>query len=159
MNGGTGPWSRPLRCGQGLLLLSLLLLLAACERPWTPGSTQVARGSALFAVHCAKCHGSAGVGQDPSDPFGSADPVRGFVAPALDGQGHCADHAPGELLTLIERGSPVAGSPMVGLANRLEPAEMKAIIAYLYRLWPRPIQRLYEQRHRDELRSLLPPGV
>ena len=142
---------------QVLGLAILLMALAGCERQWAPRHADVAQGAALYAMHCANCHGPQGVGQNPADPFGSADPAVGFVAPALDGQGHCSAHTPAELMTLVRQGSSVPGSPMLGFGEKLSEAEQRSMVSYLFSLWPRPIQRIYEQQHRTELHRVLGP--
>jgi mono/diheme cytochrome c family protein len=141
-----------------LAALLLVALLAGCQRNFEPRPAQVTRGAALFAQHCARCHGSQGVGQDPHNPFGSADPARGFVAPALDGQGHCSYHAPAELFALIKQGTGIKGSPMPAWGAQLADGDIKAIIAYLFWLWPHGIQRLYAARNHEPLRALLDSG-
>ena len=136
------------------LLLGMAVLLLGCHDAREPRSTQADLGASLFAAHCAACHGPAGVGEDPANPFGSADPAAGFVAPALNGRGHCFDHSPAVLRALIAEGSGVPGSPMPGFAHTFSEAEHIAVIAYLYELWPRPIRRAYRDRHDAALRDL-----
>jgi mono/diheme cytochrome c family protein len=142
--------------GHGLLLAVLVLaLLSGCQRNFEPRPAQVSRGAALFAQHCAHCHGDKGIGKDPHNPFGSADPAKGFLAPALNGQGHCSYHLPYELFGLIKHGTGIKGSPMPAWGGRLSDGDIKAIIAYLFWLWPHGIQRLYAAHNLEPLRKLL----
>jgi mono/diheme cytochrome c family protein len=156
--GGFRPMAGYCRASVILLLGCAALFLTGCHDAREPRDAQARRGAALFAQHCAACHGPAAVGQDPTNPFGSADPQAGFVAPALNGRGHCFDHTPAVLQQLIGQGSGVPGSPMHGFAHTLSEAEQIAVIAYLYELWPRPVRRAYRERHDAALRELWPRG-
>lgn len=139
-------------------LAALALALGACEPHWYPDPALVSQGEAVFRQHCARCHGEQGVGQNPSDPFGSDDPARGFVAPALNGRGHCSSHTPGELAGLIRDGTGVPGSPMLGFHRKLSDRDYTALVTYLFQLWPPAIRNLYERRHRAELNRMTRPG-
>jgi mono/diheme cytochrome c family protein len=141
-----------LACAHALLVGALL---AGCHMAVVSDPAQVTQGRALFAQLCARCHGAQAVGQDPLHPFGSADRKVGFVAPALNGRGHASLHAPRELFALIKDGGSIPGSPMPAWGAQLSDAQITAVIAYLYGLWPPGIRRPYEAQHRDALRALL----
>jgi len=137
---------RPVRHGFAAVLAGAALsaALAGCH------DREVARGAALYKAQCARCHGEEGAGQNPARPWGSLDPVKeGFIAPALDGRGHCSDHPRNELLAIIAGGSKTPGSPMAGFQDKLSASEQAAIVAYLETLWDRAIRRWYELRERE----------
>src|SRR5690349_14947239 len=108
------------------LLLPLLGLAAGCER------IQVAQGEKLYSQSCASCHGVDGVGQNPARPYGSIVPEKeGWIAPALDGRGHCFQHSRQQIFEIIRDGSPFPGTPMVGFKDKLTDGEVKALVAYI----------------------------
>jgi mono/diheme cytochrome c family protein len=108
----------------------------------------VAKGEALFRVHCVACHGAAGAGENPLHPMGGEKEGGGYLAPALDGRGHAWHHTPGTLFQVIKAGSPAADSPMRGFAGKLSDEEISWIVAYFRSLWPAQIQDRYEQMSR-----------
>ena len=121
-------------------LLALAFGAAGCER------TEAARGAVLYSQHCARCHGAEGVGQNPARPWGSLDPAQeGFVAPSLDGRGHCWEHTREELAAIIRRGGSVPGSPMLPAPPELSRGDIDALLDYVGTLWPRAMQRLNRQ--------------
>lgn len=137
-----------------LVLGALMLVTSGCDRGSGIDKAHLARGAALYAQHCARCHGAQAEGQLPAIPFGSADAERGFLAPALNGQGHCWYHSPAELFALIRDGTGVAGSPMPAWGERLSDTELVALIGYLHSLWPKRLQANYAARYAEELARL-----
>ena len=107
----------------------------------------VAQGQALYATHCAQCHGESGRGENPAEPMGGTKPDGGYLAPALDGTGHAWHHAPELLFRVIKEGSPAQDSTMRGWAGRMRDEEIGAVIAYFRSLWPPEIQARYSQMH------------
>ena len=138
---GGGPRQALSRAGASPLALLLagflaLLALAGCHsRP----HQQVAQGALLYEQHCATCHGPDGQGQDLARPAGNPFPQQeGFIAPALDNRGHCAEHPQEQLFDWIKHGTGVPGSPMQGWEGRLTDDQIRAVLAYLRSLWGAP---------------------
>lgn len=144
------------RRGRGSYVASLALLLAALSAAGCdPIPREAARqGTALYARHCAECHGPRGEGQDPRLPLGVVEPGAPMLAPALNATGHCTDHSPGELVAIIRDGGLVPGSPMPAWGAALNEEELRALTGYIYTLWPLPVRRTYRARHGEELRAL-----
>jgi mono/diheme cytochrome c family protein len=111
----------------------------------------VARGQALFAQHCAVCHGAGAQGENPDEPMGGLKPDGGYLAPALNGTGHAWHHAPDQLFRIVKEGSPAQDSPMRGWAGKMTDADIASVIAYFRSLWPEPIQSRYSEMHPDHL--------
>ena len=139
-------------CALSLALVPAIaagLLCSACR------SENEKRGAALYGTLCSSCHGPEGVGQSPARPCGAIDPQQeGFIAPALNGRGHCADHPRREVFAIVKEGSIIPGSPMKGFREKLSDSDIAAIQTYLESLWDRPTRKLYEQRE-TELRRLV----
>jgi hypothetical protein len=126
----------------------LALLLGGC------GKVEQWYGAALYLDHCARCHGSGGEGQDLRRPYGSIAPDQeGWIAPALNGRGHCFLHTRKQLFSIIRDGSPFPGTPMLGSKGELSDAQVEALIAYTVSLWDRNTREQYELRE-EEYRKL-----
>jgi len=129
-----------------------LVLPAALLVAWLGGCERVEsfRGSLLYDRHCVVCHGPGGRGQNPARPYGSIAPeVEGWIAPALDGRGHCFLHTRSEITAIVRDGSPFPGTPMVGYKGRLTDEEIGRIVTYLISLWERNTRREYERRETE----------
>lgn len=125
------------------MLLLAGLLLAGCH------DRQAAQGALYYDVYCSSCHGPNGQGQYPARPWGSVAPdLEGWIAPALDMQGHCYVHPRGQLFSIIRNGSPFPGTTMVGFKNKLTDDQIRAIVAYLESLWDARTRSEYEQREK-----------
>ncbi|HEX7926104.1 MAG TPA: cytochrome c [bacterium] len=136
MHGGSRAWALA-------LLLPLLGLAAGCER------IQVAQGARVYSQYCVSCHGAEGVGQNPARPYGSIVPEKeGWIAPALDGRGHCYQHSRQQIFEIIRDGSPFLGTPMVGFKDKLSDSDVNALVAYIISLWDENMRREYEARER-----------
>lgn len=121
--------------------VSISMLLGGCER------IEAFRGSLVYDEHCVKCHGAEGRGQNPARPYGSIAPEQeGWIAPALDGRGHCYLHTRDQLFSIIRDGSPFPGTPMLSFKDRLDDGQIRAVTAYLISLWDRNTRREYESR-------------
>lgn len=104
---------------------------------------EIARGKALFAKNCAICHGAEARGQDPKQSRGGRNAAGAYIAPALNGTGHAWHHPPDALFQTIRNGSLASDSPMRGFRDRLADEEIRAILGYLFSLWPPSIQDRY----------------
>ena len=103
-------------------------------------------GAYLFKKHCAPCHGSNAVGQDPSQPSGGYDADMNRIAPALNGTGHSWHHPPELMYEYIEKGSIDESSPMPSFGSILKDDDIKGIITHINSLWPDEIIEQYRKR-------------
>jgi mono/diheme cytochrome c family protein len=154
----TGRLKRPSQFWGWMLVLGAVAAFTAIATfdLWWPGggthslavsAEEVARGEALFAQYCQQCHGSGAQGENPLNPMGGGKPGGGYLAPALNAQGHAHHHPPHVLLGYLRDGSPAADSPMRGFKDRLTEKDMRAVLGYVWSLWPESIQRGYAQTH------------
>lgn len=133
-----------------ILLAGLIALaIAGCEK--SGGATeslavspdQVARGEVVFRENCQTCHGEKARGQDPAKPMGGQQTGGGYLAPALNGTAHTQHHKPDVLFGYLRDGSPDRASPMRSFKDKLNEAEMKAVLGYVYSLWPEDVKQAY----------------
>lgn len=99
----------------------------------TPAAV-VTRGAALYAAHCASCHGANLEGQ-PN--WKIALPDGSLPAPPHDIDGHTWHHGDAELLRIIAQGGTIymPDSKMPGFAGTLSDDEMRAILAFIKTHW------------------------
>jgi mono/diheme cytochrome c family protein len=134
-------------------------MAAGCQESSSPGSVtalhveraidtaQVARGKALFAQHCAHCHGDNAQG-DPD--WRQRHPDGTFPPPPLDGSGHAWHHSRDWLNEVIVSGTEPQGR-MPAWGGKLNDQEIDDIIAWFQSLWPDEVYatwREMEQRNR-----------
>ena len=125
---------RPVAIGAAAALAAALLWLIA------PGndSQRIAQGQALYATHCASCHGKQLEGQpDWQTPL----PNGRLPAPPHDAKGHSWHHADEALIGITKFGlKPFAGedyeSDMPAFGTKLRDREIAAIIGYIKSTWP-----------------------
>ena len=125
--------------------LALLLL-----RPSEPAlladpenAPQVARGAALYARHCASCHGARLEGEAD---WRRRRPDGRLPAPPHDSTGHTWHHPDRQIFAVTKHGSAatmpagfIAGMP--GFADRLRDDEIWSIIAFIKSRWPAAIRK------------------
>jgi copper transport protein len=127
--------------GTGLLVLSLAGLAFNHERP-VAGATDrnpiamtaesIERGEALFAEHCAACHGPAGRGD--GEQLAGVNVLRAdLTAP------HLFDHTEGELHWWITHG--IGGTLMPGFDEQLTDEDIWHLVNYVYYLNERESER------------------
>jgi putative copper resistance protein D len=85
-------------------------------------SSSIAEGSALYASHCATCHGADGYGDGPAAASLSLRPANLTAA-------HALNHRPGEIYWWLTHG--IAGTPMLGFADRLTPTQRWQVVSFL----------------------------
>jgi len=120
------------------LILALLLLLPAAPR--------AEQAAALYAQHCAACHGARGEGQ-PN--WWKAGPNGRLPAPPLDATGHAWQHADAELTELLTEGMATVAGPdyqtdMPAYGGRLSAPEIAALVGWMKSLWPPGTRALQE---------------
>ncbi len=105
--------------------------------PALPGGLTLADGEALYAEHCAVCHGAQLEGQ-PN--WQERLPSGRLPAPPHDATGHTWHHPDAMLLEITKHGpgALVEGyeSDMPGFAGVLSDDEIIAILAFIKSTWP-----------------------
>jgi mono/diheme cytochrome c family protein len=102
---------------------------------------QVQKGSKLYAVYCASCHGASLEGQAN---WQRRLPNGRLPAPPHDASGHTWHHPDEMLFRVTKFGSATynGGRPtdMPGFEGRLSDSEIAAILAYIKSTWPPDIR-------------------
>ena len=125
--------------------------LAACERAPAPvvlrtdDPALLATGAALYAKHCAACHGARLEGQPG---WRKHDPVTGRMpAPPHDASGHTWHHPDQLLFDITKLGIAKAvklkdyDSAMPAFAGVLSDAEIVAVLSWIKSQWPPEIRQ------------------
>lgn len=126
---------------------SILALAAAAWAAWSYVERRVAeaarretiaRGEALYGVHCGKCHGAKLEGQpDWQSPL----PTGRLPGPPHDASGHTWHHPDGVLFRITKEGpAAVVGggyeSDMPGFADALGDDGIRAVLEFIKSTWP-----------------------
>ena len=129
-----------------LLIIPLIILLAGCnpEEKNKNSESMVLLGEEVFDNNCAVCHGLQGRGLVSNWKVKGAD--GNYPAPPLNGTAHTWHHSPAQLLYTINKGGVEMGGQMPAFEERLTEEEKKALIDYMYSLWPKEIQEKYDER-------------
>ena len=131
---------------KNLLFIPLIILLAGCnpeEKNKNSGST-VLLGENIYNKNCLSCHGPNGQGL--AKDWKVKDENGNYPAPPLNGTAHTWHHSPEQLLYTINKGGVEMGGQMPAFEKRLTEEEKKALIEYMYSLWPKEIQEKYDDR-------------
>ncbi|HEX7927244.1 MAG TPA: cytochrome c [bacterium] len=115
----------------------------AAETSLKVSAAEVARGEVVFRENCQVCHGEKARGQDPAKPMGGQQAGGAYLAPALNGTGHTQHHKPDVLFGYLRNGSPDKASPMRSFKDKLSEADIKAVLGYVYSLWPEDVKQMY----------------
>ena len=122
-------------------------------------SEDVARGAALYAEHCASCHGKDLEGAPDWRKMG-ADGL--YPAPPHDETGHTWHHGDrllfdytklGGEAALARRGVADFESGMTGFGHILSDDEIRDVLAFIKSTWPIALRRHQEQMTRQEAAS------
>jgi cytochrome c oxidase cbb3-type subunit 3 len=117
MEGYSTEMGGPLERDQLRLITRWLAQVEGVERiklDDTPVSGDAARGATVYADNCAECHGAKG---------------EGITAPSLGDQALLANASDAFLKYAVVNGR--EGTPMVGFDDRLNEADIDAVVAYL----------------------------
>ena len=131
---------------KNLLFIPLIILLAGFnpeEKNKNSGST-VLLGENIYNKNCLSCHGPKGQGL--AKDWKVKDENGNYPAPPLNGTAHTWHHSPEQLLYTINQGGVEMGGQMPAFEKRLTEEEKKALIEYMYSLWPKEIQEKYDDR-------------
>ncbi len=114
----------------GIVSAAALVVAVACDDTEPAGDDELARGEALYDMHCVACHGGA--------TGGSIDDIP----PPHNAQGHTWHHADCDLIDIVMDGMPQReGYPeMPAFGDELTVEEVEAILAYI-KTWWEPQQR------------------
>jgi mono/diheme cytochrome c family protein len=140
-------------------LLGFLLAVLGAAAAWlfvgqaqqlhitTDDPAVLAQGAALYAVHCAACHGPDLEGE-PDWRVRRADGT--LPAPPHDASGHTWHHSDADLVAMTRHGiEPFAPagyrSTMPAFDGILDDAEIRAILAHIKSQWPEEIRRLQDR--------------
>lgn len=129
-----------------LTVLGCALLLAGCgdgaARIDATDAKQVAAGQAIYAQHCASCHGGNLEGQ-PN--WRQRLPNGRLPAPPHDASGHTWHHPDALLFAITKHGlvpphAPAGyASDMPAFAGVLSDEEIRAVLAYIQSRWPKQV--------------------
>jgi len=141
---------RLLFTGLVVLATSGLWLAWQLGRMMTSDAASVAAietGRALYAAHCAACHGAELEGQPG---WRSPLPSGRLPAPPHDASGHTWHHPDDVLFRIVREGTAavVGGgyeSDMPGFADVLSDADIRAVLDYIKSTWPER-ERRYQER-------------
>lgn len=117
--------------------------------PWRDAEA-VALGAALYAEHCAACHG---VELEGAGDWRTPEPGGFMPAPPHDDTGHTWHHPDAQLFALTKHGvEAIVGngyrSNMPGFSDVLSDAEILAVLAYIKSTWPADIQARHDEINR-----------
>jgi len=129
-----------------LLIIPLIILLAGCnpEEKNKNSDSMVLLGETIYNKNCVRCHGPTGQGL--AKDWKVKDENGNYPAPPLNGTAHTWHHSPAQLLYTINKGGVEMGGQMPAFEKRLTEEEKKALIDYMYSLWPKEIQEKYDER-------------
>ncbi|MDX1376880.1 MAG: cytochrome c [Burkholderiales bacterium] len=105
-------------------------------------ATQVAAGEAVYAQHCAACHGANLEGQPD---WRRRLPNGRLPAPPHDASGHTWHHPDQMLFAITKHGLVPPHAPagyqsdMPAFAGVLSDDEIRAVLAYIQSRWPKEI--------------------
>ncbi len=111
------------------------------ERWYSPD--QVEQGRALYAQHCASCHGDRAQGA-PDWKQRRAD--GRYPPPPLNGTAHAWHHPLSQLKRTIDRGGVPLGGWMPGFKGILDEAQKEAVIAFIQSHWPDAVYEAWVMR-------------
>lgn len=125
------------------LILPLLLVLS--------GPAVAQDGAALYAEHCAACHGADLEGQPD---WRSPKPDGTFPAPPHDETGHTWHHGDGMLFDYVKHGGQAVldamgvkfTSGMPAFGGTLSDDDIRAILDHIRAQWPEDIRAFQRER-------------
>jgi len=108
----------------------------------------IARGKAVYAEHCASCHGANLEGQ-PNWRRRQAD--GRLPAPPHDASGHTWHHSDDQLFDMIKNGTAALlsgyATDMPAYKDILSDADVWAVIAFIESRWPADVRERQSRLH------------
>ena len=143
-----------------MLRLAALLARLGLGAALLPPGAPAPNGAALYAQHCASCHGAALQGQPDWTRRNAAGRLP---APPLDARGHAWQHSDAALRDMVAHSMAATAPPgyatdMPAFAGLLRPGEIAAVVAFIKQQWPlgtRASQALLNPGGAAEFRRLL----
>ena len=141
----------------GAALAAVAGWLLAGQVSWT--SDDLEQGAALYAEHCASCHGAELEG---APDWRRRGPDGLYPAPPHDATGHTWHHGDRLLFDYTKLGGEGAlaalgitdfESGMPGFAEVLSDDEIRDILAFIKGTWPEPLRQHQEDMTRHEAES------
>lgn len=136
---------------------ALAIILALGGGPATGASLldgrDIANGAALYAQHCAACHGAQLEGQRD---WQTKDENDVFPAPPHDETGHTWHHSDADLIAYTMRGGQAlidewgltgVTSGMPAYDGILTEGEVRDVLAFIRSTWPEEIRRIQTGRN------------
>ncbi len=127
-----------------LLAIGSPLWILASDSPAKPDAnspTLVARGEAVYAQHCASCHGATLEGQAN---WRSRLPNGRLPAPPHDATGHTWHHSDKQLFDMVKNGTagmvPGYETDMPAYKDILGDADIWAVLSFIESTWPADIR-------------------
>lgn len=109
----------------------------------------VARGKALYAEHCASCHGANLEGQ-PN--WRRRLPSGRLPAPPHDATGHTWHHSDDQLFAMTKNGTaalvPGYETDMPAYKDKLDDADIWAVLSFIESTWPADIRARQQRLNR-----------
>lgn len=104
--------------------------------------SRIALGKALYASHCASCHGASLEGEPD---WQTRKPSGELPAPPHDASGHTWHHADEQLFAIIKHGMARFAPPgyktaMPSFVGVLTDSEIRSVLAYVQSTWPAEIR-------------------
>lgn len=137
------------------VLLAAPAVLIACEPAGDGGGS--AAGPAIYAAHCASCHGARGEGQPD---WRQRRPDGRLPAPPHDDSGHTWHHPPAQLLAITKHGMvppnapPGYASDMPAFGREvggpLSDDDIRAVLVHITGFWSSKVREMYRERFGDE---------
>ncbi len=131
------------------LLASVAVAKAAGPIPHGDAAA-VATGKAVYAEHCASCHG-ANLEGEPDWQFPKDNGLR--AAPPHDATGHTWHHPDAQLIDITTHGLTAImarrgmayESEMTGYGEILSQSEILAVLAYIKSTWPARVIEMHDK--------------
>jgi len=145
-SGGNGKWRKI------LAVACIVLAMVACTGKPTgaepKNAARVKQGEALYAQHCASCHGAKREGQAD---WRRRKPDGRLPAPSHNETGHTWHHPDAMLFSIVKHGMvpPLAPegyqSDMPAFGGKLSDREIWAVLSYIESTWPAEVWQVREE--------------
>ena len=141
----------------GAAMAAIAGCLLVGQTAWA--SNDLERGAALYAEHCASCHGAELEG---APDWRRRGPDGLYPAPPHDATGHTWHHGDRLLFDYTKLGGEGAlaalgitdfESGMPGFAEVLSDDEIRDVLAFIKSTWPEPLRQHQEDMTRHEAES------